>query len=59
MMVRVSAAVLAAWVAFCLAGCAGPHGERAALDNAATRPGASNYGFSGGYVGATGGGFRQ
>ena len=42
-----------------LLGCAGPHGERAALDNAVSRPGAERYGFSGGYVGATGGGFRN
>lgn len=39
-------------------GCAGPHGEKPALDTAAQRPGSDNYGFSGGYVGATGGGFR-
>ena len=41
-----------------LSACAGPHGERPALDQAVERPGASTYGFSGGYVGATGGGFR-
>ena len=55
---RSIAAVLAATAALWLAGCAGPHGEKPALDNAAARPGGTNYGFSGGYVGATGGGFR-
>jgi hypothetical protein len=44
----------AAW----LAACAGPHGEKPALDPAVERPGAATYGFTGGYAGATGGGFR-
>ena len=47
------------FLALWLAGCAGPHGEKPALNSAAVQPGASNYGFSGGYVGATGGGFHQ
>lgn len=49
-----------AWlcVAAALSACAGPHGEKPALDTAVQRPGQSDYGFSGGYVGATGGGFR-
>ncbi len=45
-------------VGLALAGCAGPHGEKPALDNAVQRPASSSYGFTGGYVGATGGGFR-
>ena len=39
---------------FALVGCAGPHGEKPALDNAVQRPSSSTYGFSGGYAGATG-----
>ncbi len=58
MMLRMTAAVMLTTAALWLVGCAGPHGERPALDNAAVRPGATEYGFSGGYVGATGGGFR-
>jgi hypothetical protein len=45
-------------VAASLMACAGPHGEKPALDHAVERPGADSYGFTGGYVGATGGGFR-
>ena len=58
MTMRAVAALLAAVMALWLSGCAGPHGEKPALDRAVIQPGASNYGFSGGYVGATGGGFR-
>ena len=58
MLYRTITAVLAAALACWLGGCAGPHGERPALDNAAVRPGAETYGFSGGYAGATGGGFH-
>ena len=55
---RTVAAALAAFMTLCIAGCAGPHGEKPALNSAAVQPGGSNYGFSGGYVGATGGGFH-
>lgn len=50
--------MLLAVLAVVLTACAGPHGEKPALDPAVERPGASNYGFTGGYIGATGGGFR-
>ena len=58
MTMRFAAALLVLSAGWCLGGCAGPHGEKPALDRAVIQPGATNYGFSGGYVGATGGGFR-
>ncbi|MDX7950068.1 hypothetical protein P7D22_02615 [Lichenihabitans sp. Uapishka_5] len=58
MRVRFVTAMLAVTASLWLAGCAGPNGERPALDNAVVRPSSSNYGFSGGYVGTTNGGFR-
>ncbi|MCW6510561.1 hypothetical protein [Lichenifustis flavocetrariae] len=41
-----------------LAACAGPHGEKPVLNQAVERPSSAPYAFGGGYVGATGGGFR-
>ena len=58
MLFRTTATLLTALATLWLAGCAGPHGEKPALNSAAVQPGGSNYGFSGGYVGATGGGFH-
>ena len=46
-------AVLASLIALCA--CAGPHGERPHLDNAVERPNSNQYGFTGGFVGATAG----